>query len=154
MSTTPMDQYAELDLAEFYEALLKLRDGDFSVRLTEAPKEPAGMVARMFNSMVERLEMLAKEVIRVTDETGKRSYLGAQAEVPGASGRWNEMVTSLNNMSEILTEEVRRTSQTAQAWAEGDTSKRLGRWRVLGEFAEMQERLDAAVMRWTSSPAE
>lgn len=154
MSTTAVDQNAELDLRQLYDAVLKLRNGDFSVRLPEARSEPAGMVARTFNSMVEMLETLAKELIRVATETGKQSYLGAQAEVNGAAGRWNEMVTSLNDMARILTEEVRRTSQTAQAWAEGDASKRLGKWRISGEFAEMQERLDAAVERWAGAPGK
>lgn len=154
MSTTMEEQNRQLDLGQLYEALLRLRDGDFSVRLPTTWEHPAGLVAQVINSLAGMLETLSKEVIRVTTETGKQSYLGAQAEVPGVSGRWSEMVTSLNNMAEVLTEEVRRTSQTAQAWAEGDASKRLGKWRILGEFAEMQERLDAAVKRWTGPPGE
>ena len=105
----------------------------------------------MFNSLAEMLERLSSEVIRVTHQTGRQSFLGAQAEVNDVSGRWGEMIASLNDMAAVLTEEVRRTSSTARAWAEGDPNHRLPPGRISGELAEMQQRLDTAARRWVDA---
>jgi hypothetical protein len=74
--------------------------------------------------------------------------------VNDVSGRWGEMIASLNDMAYVLTYELRRTSVTARAWAEGDMNQRLTPGCIVGEFAEMQQRLDAAALRWTAAPGE
>ncbi len=154
MTTTAEEQRHDMDLAQLHDALLRLRNGDFSARLPADWKYRGGMVARVFNSLAEMLETLSQEFIRVADETGKQGYLGGQAEVFGISGRWREMYDSLNHMAEVLTMEVRRTSQTAKAWADGDASTRMDPGLIPGEFVEMQQRLNAAADRWTGAPSK
>jgi hypothetical protein len=112
------------------------------------------MIAQVFNSLAEMLETLSSEFIRVSVQTGKQSKLGAQAEVHDVSGRWGEMVDSLNEMAHVLTWELRRTSTTARAWAEGDMNQRLTPDRIAGELAQMQQHLDEAALRWTAVPHE
>jgi len=148
MSTTAVEQDRKAQLGTIYAALQKLRDGDFSARLPEEWDNYSGMVARVFNSLAAMMEELSGEFIRITEEVGKRGEYGGQAEVYGIYGRWREMYDSLNRMGVGLTVEVRRTSQAAQAWAEGDASKRLAPEFIAGEFAEMQQRLNGAVERW------
>jgi methyl-accepting chemotaxis protein len=152
MSMTDEEQNHDVDLEQLHDALLRLRNGDFSARLPTTWEHRTGMVARVFNSLAEMLETLSREFIRVSDQTGKQSYLGAQAEVNDVSGRWGEMVASLNDMAFVLTLELRRTSATARAWAEGDMTQRLTPGRISGELAEMQQRLDAAALRWADAP--
>jgi methyl-accepting chemotaxis protein len=154
MSMMEDEQNPDVDLEQLHDALLRLRTGDFSARLPTTWEHRAGMVARVFNSLAEMLETLSREFIRVTDETGKQSYLGAQAQVNDVTGRWGEMVASLNDMAYVLTDELRRTSLTARAWAEGDMNQRLTPGSIVGEFAEMQQRLDAAALRWTAAPGK
>jgi methyl-accepting chemotaxis protein len=149
---TDEKQNHDVDLEQLHDALLRLHNGDFSARLPTTWEHRAGMVARVFNSLAELLQTLSSELIRVTNETGKQGYLGAQAEVNDASGRWGEMIGSLNDMAAVLTEELRRTSSTALAWAEGDTGQRLTPGRISGEVAQMQQRLDAAAVRWAGAP--
>jgi methyl-accepting chemotaxis protein len=154
MSMMGAEQNPDVDLEQLHDALLRLQTGDFSARLPTTWEHRGGMVARVFNSLAEMLETLSSEVIRVTDQTGKQSYLGAQAEVNDVSGRWGEMVASLNDMAFVLTLEVRRTSGAALAWAEGDMNQRLSPGNIMGELAEMQQRLDAAALRWTGAPGK
>lgn len=148
MSTTAVEPNGDVNLAQLHDALQRLRDGDFSVRLPEDWKHRGGMVARVFNSTAAKLEELAGEFIRITEEVGKLGMYGGWAELDGLCGRWRQMRDSLNRMAEGLTIEVRRTSLAAKAWAEGDASQRMTPDLVAGEFAEMQQRLNAAAERW------
>jgi methyl-accepting chemotaxis protein len=154
MATTDVDQDRDVILGQLHEALQRLRDGDFSVRLPVEWSGLPGQVARVFNSMVETLGVLSSEFIRITVEVGTQGMYGGQAEVEGVSGRWLEMVDSLNRMGFGLTLEVRRTSTAARAWAEGDASQRLQPELIGGELAEMQQRLNAAMERWVGTPGK
>lgn len=148
MSKTAEQPNHDLDLEQLHDVLQRLLDGDFSARLRVTWRGRAGAVARVFNTLMERMEILSSEYIRITGEVGKQGWFGGQAEVDGLAGRWREMHESLNYMSAVLTEEVRRTSTTAQAWADGDATQRLDAGRIPGEVAQMQQRLDAAAKRW------
>jgi methyl-accepting chemotaxis protein len=152
MSMMNEEQNPDVELDQLHDALQRLRNGDFSTRLPTTWEHRAGMVARVFNSLAEMLETLSREFIRVTDQTGRQSYLGAQAEVNDVPGRWGEMVASLNVMACVLTLELRRTSTAARAWAEGDVNQRLTTGCIVGELGEMQQHLDAAALRWTGTP--
>jgi methyl-accepting chemotaxis protein len=147
MQTSTVERERDLDLGEMFDALQRLRDGDFSVRLPSDLKNRAGSVARVFNSLAQMLEEYSAETIRITDEVGKHGMLGGQAEVFGIYGRWREMLDSLNRMGVGLTVELRRTSQAAEAIAKGDTSKRLTPELIGGEVAQMQQHLNAIAER-------
>jgi methyl-accepting chemotaxis protein len=154
MSMMNDEQNHDVDLEQLHDALLRLRSGDFSARLPTTWEHREGMIAQVFNSLAEMLETLSSEFIRVSVQTGKQSHLGGQAEVNDVSGRWAEMVASLNEMAYVLTWELRRTSKTARAWAEGDMNQRLTPDRIAGELAQMQQHLDAAALRWTGAPGK
>jgi methyl-accepting chemotaxis protein len=151
MATTTVEPNGDVNLGQLHHALERLRDGDFSARLPEDWRHGGGMVARVFNSMAAKLEELAVEFIRITEEVGTLGMYGGWAEVDGLAGRWGEMRDSLNRMSEGLTIEVRRTSLAAQSWAEGDARERMTPDRIGGEFAEMQRRLNAVEERWAGA---
>jgi len=154
MSMTAEEQYHALDPKQVHDALQRLLDGDFSVRMPADWTGRAGMVASVFNALLDKLELLSSEHVRVTSEIGKEGRLGGWAEVHFLSGRWRAMLDSLNQMAEVLTDEVRRVSDTAKAWAGGDTSKRLAPALIPGELAELSQRLDAAVERWAGAPGK
>jgi methyl-accepting chemotaxis protein len=154
MSTMDDEHNLDVDLDQVHDALIRLRNGDFSTRLPTTWEHRAGLLARVFNSLAEMLQALSGEVIRVTTQTGRQGHLGAQAEVNDVPGRWGEMIASVNDMASVLTYEVRLTSTAARAWAEGDTNHRLTPRYISGEFAEMQQHLDTAAQRWTDAPGE
>jgi len=137
----------DIDLGQLYEAMLKLRDGDFSVRLPADWKNRAGMVARVFNSLVQMLEELSSETVRVTGEIGTQGELGCTAEVFGIYGQWRQMLDSLNRMAIGLTVEMRRTSQFAEAAAGGANPAELKSEFIAGEIAAMQQHINALAAR-------
>ena len=61
------------------------------------------------------LRRFAAEVHRITAEVGVIDRLGGQAEVDGARGSWQGMLSSLNHMAGCLTEQVRDVSNTLEA---------------------------------------
>lgn len=154
MSMTAEEQYHHLDPKQVHDALQRLMDGDFSVRMPTEWTGRAGIVASVFNALLTKLEELSSEHVRVADEIGKEGRLGGWAEVHFLSGRWRAMLDSLNHMSAMVTDEVRRVNDVAKAWADGDASKRLAPALIPGEFGEMSRRLDAAAERWTGGPSK
>ena len=144
---TAVDRRQEIDLDQMYSAVLKLRDGDFSARLPGEWKNRAGMVARVFNSLAAMLEELSSEQIRVANEIGTQGELGCTMEVFGIYGKWREMHDAMNRMSIGLTVELRRTSQFADALAQGKQPDEMQGQYIAGEIAQMQTRLNAVAKR-------
>jgi len=140
---TTVDRRHEIDLGQLHDAILKLRDGDFSARLPADWTNRAGTVARVFNSLVTMLEQLSAEQIRVTNEIGTLGELGCQAEVFGVYGSWRQMLDGLNRMAVGWTVEMRRTSQFAQAAAAGQNPAPLKSEFIGREIAQMQEHINA-----------
>jgi hypothetical protein len=142
MESATLARSSDIDVAQLYEALLKLRDGDFSARLPADWKNRAGMAARVFNSLAEMMEQFAAENVRVCEEIGTKGLLGCTAEVFGIYGKWREMQDALNRMSIGLTVELRKTSQFAQMLAQDQQPAKLESQYIAGEVAELQTRLN------------
>src|SRR5207244_1685325 len=89
---------------QLLDALNALKNGDFSVRL---PAELEA-IAETFNTLMEQLNTLSSEVLRVVSELGPEGKLGGQAEVYNLSGKWADIVDTVNSTAYIQTLQVRQ----------------------------------------------
>lgn len=90
------------------------------------------------NAMVTHLSTLANEVSRVSLEVVTEGMLGGQAFVPDMQGMWKAMTDHVNNMSMLLTNQVRGISEVIKAIAWGDLTMRV-EFNARGEMLELKE---------------
>ncbi|CAJ0748535.1 20361_t:CDS:2, partial [Entrophospora sp. SA101] len=100
--------------------------GDFKKRVT-CPYSSGPMLTlkNAINTMVEKLDNVAFELIRVAREVGEEGKLGIQAKNQYLDGDWKEMMIHLNMMASNHSEQVRDIAEVCTAVAHGDLSKKI-----------------------------
>src|SRR3954470_11264030 len=101
-------------------------------------------IARSMNALVARLGGIRSEVIRIAGEVGTAGRLGGQAEVRGASGAWEELISAVNLLAANLTSQVRNIALVTTAVAKGDLSRKIT-VRAQGEILELKETINEMV---------
>ena len=97
--------------AQLLQALQRMRDGDFSVRLPGDWTGLEGKVADTFNEIVASNARMAEELERVGLIVGKEGKTRRRAKFDRQPGAWGEMETSVNTLIDDLlwpTSEVTR----------------------------------------------
>lgn len=69
--------------------------GDFSARIDIDLRGEGLELKCLVNAMAERIETVATELMRVSNEVGVRGRLGHQAKVGEAVGEWRELIGSV-----------------------------------------------------------
>ncbi|MFL5425589.1 MAG: HAMP domain-containing protein [Myxococcales bacterium] len=110
-------------------------------------------VARSMNALVARLGGIRSEVIRIAGEVGTAGRLGGQAEVRGASGAWEELISAVNLLAANLTSQVRNIALVTTAVARGDLSRKIT-VPAQGEILELKETVNEMVDQLRAFAAE
>src|SRR6201988_2833744 len=87
-------QVEEWSDSEFFNTLLKVRNGNFSVRL---PADQVGIKGKIYdtlNEIIELNETLVFEFEQVGNSIGKQGKLTQRVEIAGARGSWGQCVDS------------------------------------------------------------
>src|SRR5688500_13750590 len=82
------------EMVALLEALIKLRQGDATVRLPAHWLGLPGKVADVFNALVEQNGSMASELARLRQVVGKEGKLKQRAQLAQAQGFWAESVES------------------------------------------------------------
>jgi HAMP domain-containing protein len=109
--------------------------------------------ARSMNALVARLRGIRSEVIRLAGEVGTAGRLGGQAEVHGASGAWEELISAVNLLAANLTSQVRNIALVTTAVARGDLSRKIT-VPAQGEILELKETVNEMVDQLRAFAAE
>ncbi len=99
--------------------------GDLTQRITVDARGEILQLKTTLNTMVDQLSAFADEVTRVATDVGTEGRLGGQAQVPGVSGTWKDLTSSVNLMANNLTNQVRNIAEVTTAVARGDLSKKI-----------------------------
>jgi PAS domain S-box-containing protein len=118
--------------------------GDLSRKITVDARGEIHELKDTINTMVDELNVLAREVTRVAHEVGTEGILGGQAEVPAVAGTWKELTDNINTMSTNLTKKVRDIGEVTTAVARGDLSRKLT-VDVKGEFLAQKNTINTMV---------
>lgn len=98
------------------------------------------------NSMVERLQVFAKEVTNIAKDVGTEGKLGGQAKVEDVEGTWKDLTENVNGMAMNLTTQVREIANVTTAVARGDLSKRIN-VEAQGEILDLKNTINTMVER-------
>jgi CheY-like chemotaxis protein/signal transduction histidine kinase/HAMP domain-containing protein len=140
------------------DGLLRLRRGDFSVRLPADRVGLEGKVCDAFNDVVELNERMAAELQRLSRVVGKEGKLTERATLGDVGGSW---AASIGFVNELMGDLVHPTSETARvigAVAKGDLSQTMaldidGR-PLRGEFLRTAKTVNRMVSQLSSFTSE
>jgi len=106
-------------------AMLLLRDGDFSVRMPTDLVGIDGKIADAFNDIASVSERRAVEAARVSRVVGKEGKLKQRMRVPGAVGGWADEVAAINMLIDDLVWPTTEVTRAIGAVAKGDLSQSM-----------------------------
>jgi len=127
--------------------------GDLSQKITVETRGEILELKNAINATVDQLRSFSAEVIRVAREVGTEGKLGAQADVRGVSGVWQELTDSVNRLAGNLTSQVRNIAAISTAIANGDLSQKIT-VEAKGEILELKNTINATLDQLRSFAAE
>ena len=127
--------------------------GDLSQKITVETSGEILELKNVINATVDQLRSFSAEVIRVAREVGTEGTLGAQADVRGVSGVWQELTDSVNRLAGNLTSQVRNIAVISTAIANGDLSQKIT-VEAKGEILELKNTINATLDQLRSFAAE
>jgi signal transduction histidine kinase/HAMP domain-containing protein/ActR/RegA family two-component response regulator len=148
--TSPHDD----ELRGILEVLEAVKRGDFTARVeVSAGSGTTQQIAREVNELIDRLQGVGSEIIRVAREVGTEGKLGAQAEVRGMSGTWKDLTDNVNGLAANLTNQVRNIALVTTAVANGDLSQKIT-VEARGEILELKNTINRMVDQLRSFASE
>ncbi|MDM8536369.1 HAMP domain-containing protein [Desulfobacterales bacterium HSG17] len=119
-------------------------NGNLTRKITIDARGEILALKETINTMVEQLSRFANEVTRVSRDVGTEGRLGGQAVVEGVSGTWRDLTTTVNDMAENLTAQVRNIAEVTTAVARGDLTRKIT-IDARGEVSELKETINNMV---------
>ena len=107
-------------------------------------KGEVAALAETINNMTDTLATFADQVTTVAREVGVEGRLGGQANVPGASGTWKDLVDNVNLLADNLTNQVRAIAEVATAVTKGDLTRSI-QVEASGEVAELKDNINTMI---------
>ena len=111
---------ASLPSQRLLNALQKVRDGDFSVRLPGDLTGIEGKIADTFNDIVMANERMAAELKRVGLAVGKKGQTSQRVRFQPLGGEWGDMEGSINVWIDDLLWPTTEVTRAVSAVAQGD----------------------------------
>ena len=121
-----------------------IANGDLSQKITVETRGEILELKNAINATVDQLRSFSAEVIRVAREVGTEGRLGAQADVRGVSGVWQELTDSVNRLAGNFTSQVRNIAAISTAIATGDLSQKIT-VEAKGEILELKNTINATL---------
>ena len=149
------DTRAEHDDGLLYslrDAIRAVNHGDFSVRLpSNGGTAPIDEVALAFNVLVEKHEMLAREIGRVASVIGSEGRTAERATLGSATGSWAATLGAVNSLVESMAFPIGAATHILNLVANGDLSKdlplHLGKHALQGDFRQLGKTVNAVMDR-------
>ena len=158
VGTTTSDDCAVLREG-LIEALTRLRDGDFSVRMKLRSRDPRDQeIADLFNQVVGLNDSISDEFDRLARVVGKEGEITHRAKVRGAAGGWSAKLDAVNALVDDMVQPTTEVARVIGAVAEGDLSQHMaveidGR-RLKGEFLRIGKVVNTMVDQLGSFASE
>jgi len=110
---------------DLLDALLRFKDGDFSLRLRSDLSGADGKIADIFNEISSVNASRSAEIARACRVVGKEGKLKQRMSVPGAVGGWADEIRSLNTLIDDLVWPTTEVTRAIGAVAKGDLGQSM-----------------------------
>ncbi len=105
---------------ELLRALLAMRTGDFSVRMSGDQLGIEGKIADTFNEIVAANQRMAQQLERVGQVVGREGKTRQRVKFSLSNGSWADMESSVNTLIDDLLWPTREVTRAVAAVAQGD----------------------------------
>jgi HAMP domain-containing protein/signal transduction histidine kinase/DNA-binding response OmpR family regulator len=112
-----------LDPKLLLSVLTAVKKGDFTSRMPTDETGIAGKIYDTLNEIIEKNEMLASELGRISEVVGKEGKIAQRAAMPHAAGGWASCINSVNALITDLAQPTTEVARVIGAVAEGDLSQ-------------------------------
>src|SRR5687768_2951292 len=103
--------------------LTAVKNGDFSGRVPTKHSGLSGQIYAALNDIIEKNEMLASELSRISEVVGKEGKIAQRATLANASGGWASCINSVNTLITDLAQPTTEVARVIGAVAQGDLSQ-------------------------------
>ncbi|MDB6169125.1 MAG: hybrid sensor histidine kinase/response regulator [Verrucomicrobia bacterium] len=125
-------------MAELLEALVNIRDGDFSSRITAKSGGLEGRVADALNAIAGRLERSNSSLLRLRRQVGEEGRIRERLTLGDSVGAWAERTEAINALVDELSQPTVEMGRVIGAVAKGDLMQsmplELGGRPLKGEY--------------------
>jgi methyl-accepting chemotaxis protein len=105
------------------EAMIDVRNGDFSVQLPQHWDGLHGKLAEHFNEIVRQNCELSRELSQVGQTVGREGQTRRRITPAGRRGEWAQMEQSVNTLIDDLVRPIETMTEAMAAVAKGDLSR-------------------------------
>ncbi|MDQ3110268.1 MAG: HAMP domain-containing protein, partial [Bacteroidota bacterium] len=127
-SRTPLPvviQETALTEADLFKVLLRVKNGDFSVRLPDDQVGMTGKICDTLNEIIELNERMVFEFEKVGTSIGKQGKLTNRVELHGAKGSWGSIVDSVNMLISDIVHPTIQIAHVITSVAKGNLSQEM-----------------------------
>ena len=111
------------ELAGLLKVLRSVRDGDLRARLAVVPGSPLSQAFALFNSIVERQQVLCTELERVTTAVGRDGRLAERMAPAAGRGAWERAVGSVNTILDGIAGPISDVDRVMDAIVSGELTE-------------------------------
>lgn len=130
---------------EIAKVVTAVANGNLKRKLTQEAKGEIAQLAETINEMTDTLATFADQVTSVAREVGIEGKLGAQANVPGASGIWRDLTDNVNELAANLTTQVRAIAEVVTAVTNGDLTRSITA-EARGEVSKLTDNINEMIV--------
>ena len=139
----------KLDTKQLLQALIAVKKGDFSVRLSTGWSGTDGKIADTLNDIIEMMSENTKEIERVSRVVGREGKLSQRISPAASRGSWKSRVDALNDLIENLVRPTAEMARVIGAVAKGNLSQTVALEAegqpLRGEFLSTAKMVNAMV---------
>ncbi len=121
----PIVQETTLTEVDLFKVLLRVKNGDFSVRLPDDQVGMTGKICDTLNEIIELNERMVFEFEKVGTSIGKQGKLTNRVELHGAKGSWGSCVDSVNMLISDLVHPTIQIAHVITSVAKGNLSQEM-----------------------------
>ncbi|RYI01134.1 MAG: methyl-accepting chemotaxis protein, partial [Acetobacteraceae bacterium] len=110
-------------MQQLLQAMIAVRDGDFTVQLPPHLEGLQGKLADTFNEIVLANRRLANDLAKVSMRVGGEGQTRTRVNPANRQGQWADMEDSVNNLIRDMARPVETMTEAMAAVAKGDLTK-------------------------------
>src|SRR5688572_10299851 len=145
-------------LKDLVAALNAAINGDFSLRVPGRRGNPAGDAAAAYNELVDLMDRMTKEFVRISRVVGREGRMTERVRFPQAKGDWGTRMTSVNALIDDLVRPTTEVARVIEAVVEGDLSQKMALkiegQPVKGEFLRIGTAVNSMLDQLSSIASE